>query len=143
FAARQGAGSVVPRQILGRGESRLPGRPTDPGRQRRWPGRSAALSPLARCFIPTGLGGLRQAALRRSPARVSLPGPLFPPRGRGEFPLADARARPGLFPVEGLCRPPAHQGHAAEGRRVYPTVPPPCVAKTVCPDSPLRTPGRS
>src|SRR5215831_16671632 len=123
LAARQGSGTTIPWQISGRDPASLPGRATHAGWQRRQPGPAAGLSPLARYLVPSELGCLRQATFWRGPAGVSLSRPLFPPRGYCQFPLARAGEWPGLFPLEGLCRRPSYQGHAAERRRVYPTLP--------------------
>src|SRR5262245_55110411 len=50
------------------GDLRRPGRRT---------GRACRLPPLARRLVPSGLGRLRQAAVRRCRAGFSLPGPLL------------------------------------------------------------------
>ena len=97
---------------------------------------AAWLAPLRKIRM----GGLRQAALRRSRGRAGLPQPLHPPRRHLEHPPDQRGRRDGRLPLEGLphqVRRPA-EGDAARHRRVHPPVPDPRAARRLPPHPALR-----
>jgi len=124
----------------------------------RWiatrPGYLFPVKVLGRLFRGKFLAGLKHAyqagqlslggsvADLADQAGISLPGPLFPPRGYCQLPFARPGRRPGAFPLAGLRGRQPPQGHAASGGGIHPPVPAPCTAQAVRSHSPLRTPGR-
>src|SRR5262249_54955603 len=74
-------------------------------------GGSAGLCGPADGNDPDGVGGLRQAAVWRPPARASVPGTLHAPGGDLEPPLGRYAGRPGAFPLERLCPWASREGH--------------------------------
>ena len=75
--------------------------------------RSQALSPLFETVVPAELGGLRQAAIRRTGIRPPVPGPLHPSRGHFQPPTHLLGRWRGHLPMEGLC---SRQQEAQNGR---------------------------
>src|SRR6476660_1154305 len=102
--------------------------------------RARRLCRAPRCAARGGMGGLRQAPVRRTRAGIGLSRPLHPPCRRGEQPTDSACGRPGQLHLEGLPPPRQGQDHDARRRRVHPAVPAACRAGRVSSHPPYRLP---
>ena len=127
LAAAHGAGQArLPRPISRPSPTRPPSRPM--------------LAPLRR----VGVGGLRQAALRRARGGAGLPVPLHPPGRDREQPAPRPRRARRDVPLEGLPRPRRRDGrrvdqdHDPLGGRVHPPLPASRPARRLPPHPPLR-----
>lgn len=87
--ACEGAQPRVPGQVHGRVEESVPKRPIGLSRKPSATCERTRLPFLSSSALPSRLGRVRQAAVRRSAARASLPGPLHPPRCYLQSPIVD------------------------------------------------------
>src|SRR5688500_19972744 len=77
------------------------------------------------------MGGLRQAAVRRSGPGSVLRRALHAPRRPVQRPPARHRGRQGAFPLEGLSPGQPPEDDDARRRRVHPPLPAPCPARSL------------
>ena len=101
------------RQVRLRAEAPFPQKETQLPWKSPTSERSQALSPLFETVVPAGLGGLRQATIRRTGIRPPIPGPLHPSRGHFQPPTHLLGRWRGHLPMEGLC---SRQQEAQNGR---------------------------
>ena len=86
----------------------------------------------------TRVGGLLQASVRRTRARVEVSGPLHAPGGHLQRKTPQPRERPGALPMERLPAQQPQQRHETRCDRVHPPLPAPRPACRLRKDSPLR-----
>src|SRR5215831_444147 len=88
------------------------------------------------------MGGLRQAALRRSPTGFALPRPVYPSSRHLQSSIACIRRQPCHVPLERLStrQRATHDDHFR--RSIYPSFPDARAPEKICPNPPLRLYGQ-
>src|ERR1700674_3028667 len=103
LSARQRTQSRLPREVRRRLETTISDGPTHFRRNSQAASKPESLLLLLAPPVPSELGRLCQATLRRTPSCAGLSRPLHPSRGHHQPPSPGLRARSGYLPLEGLC----------------------------------------
>src|SRR4029453_12809751 len=136
---REGAPAGLSRETRGRPAQRL-----SPGAT-HVSGRPADAPPWARLFgvasgpLPTGVGGLFEAAVWQPGPRAALPRAVHAPRRHLQSPARRRHERHGLVSVEGLSAREPDSHADARCRRIPPALPPARPAETLRPHPLLRS----
>src|ERR1019366_7348764 len=132
----------VSRQVHSWSETRFPAKEAEVSWEHETTGPPESIRCLSAATVSSRLGGLRQTAIRRTPTRPSLSGPLYPSRRYLQSPDRQRCRWQRHLSLERLCPPQPAAADDCHRRGVSAAVPAPHAASWVCPHSLLRLPGK-